>query len=144
MTKFQNYFTKNLSEDLTNKNMNSTILLLVLFFCHFLADYTHLSTAWMLNAKRLGTPLFPILAHAGVHALLMGVAMIVLGYNFDVVYKLVLFQLITHFAIDVWKGRMNGWFTFLQSPANKGHWIVFGIDQYFHAIVIILMVQFAK
>ena len=123
--------------------MNSTILLLVLFFCHFLADYTHLSTAWMLNAKRLGTPLFPILAHAGVHALLMGVVMIVLGYNFDVVYKLVLFQLITHFAIDVWKGRMNGWFPELQSPTNKWHWIVFGFDQLLHALVIITMSVYA-
>lgn len=126
--------------------MNTTILLLTLFFCHFLADYTHLSTAWMLNAKRLGKPLFPILAHAGVHSLLMGIALTILGYGnllqFDIVDKLMIFQLFTHFIIDMWKGRMNGWFPSLQSPANKWHWIVFGIDQYFHAVVIILMVYF--
>ncbi|MEO6902401.1 MAG: hypothetical protein ABI315_04515 [Bacteroidia bacterium] len=53
--------------------MNNSILLISLFFCHFLADFTHLSTNWMLSAKRLGKPLFPILSHAAVHAALMGV-----------------------------------------------------------------------
>jgi len=53
------------------------------------------------------------------------------------------FQLITHFLIDVWKGRMNGWFPTLQSPANKWHWIVFGFDQFLHALVIIGMSVYA-
>jgi len=122
--------------------METTKLLLVLFFCHLLADYTHLSTAWMLNAKRLGKPLFPIFAHAMMHSVLMGIALCIMGIDSETMAKLMLFQLITHFAIDVWKGRMNGWFTALQSPANKWHWIVFGTDQYFHAVVIILMVHY--
>ena len=122
--------------------METTKLLLVLFFCHLLADYTHLSTAWMLNAKRLGKPLFPIFAHAMMHSVLMGIALWIMGIDRETMAKLMLFQLITHFAIDVWKGRMNGWFTALQSPANKWHWIVFGTDQYFHAVVIILMVHY--
>ena len=126
--------------------MTQTQILIGLFICHFLADYTHLSTAWMLNAKRLGKPLFPITIHALVHSLLMGVFLTVLGYGnllkFDIVDKLMIFQFITHFIIDVWKGRMNGWFPSLQSPANKWHWIVFGFDQFLHAVVIILMVYF--
>lgn len=129
--------------------MKETILLLSLFFCHFLADYTHLSTAWMLSAKRLGKPLLPILTHAGVHTILMGVTMTILGYGncftgFDIVGKLMIFQLATHFLIDVWKGRMNGWFPALQSPANKWHWIVFGFDQFLYAGVIILMAYLLK
>ena len=48
-----------------------TQVLLTLFTCHFLADYTHLSTSWMLDAKRLGKPLYPIFQHALVHAILM-------------------------------------------------------------------------
>ena len=120
-----------------------TLLLISLFFCHFLADYTHLSTAWMLGAKRLGRPIIPILAHASVHAFLM---MLVLWFFLDhnqgyLLLKLVLFQLLTHFTIDLWKGRMNAWFPSLQSPANKWHWIVFGADQFFHAVIIILMVH---
>jgi branched-subunit amino acid ABC-type transport system permease component len=131
----------------------TTILLIALSICHFLADYTHLSTAWMLDAKRLGTPLFPIFIHALIHASLMGIVLEIYSYNtipnynpfercFSTVDVLFLFQLFTHFAIDVWKGKMNGWFPSLQSPANKWHWIVFGYDQLMHAIVIILMVQY--
>lgn len=118
-----------------------TIITIGLFICHFLADYTHLSTDWMLNAKRLGKPLKPILTHAMVHTLLMGIFLACLGVSNTIL--LMGFQLITHFLIDVWKGRMNGWFPSLQSPANKWHWVVFGFDQLLHSIVIILMSNYA-
>lgn len=121
-----------------------TQILIGLFICHTLADYTHLSTAWMLNAKRLGKPLYPIFTHAFIHASLM-IVLLALAFGFSG-YKLVVlfsFQLITHFLIDTWKGRMNGWFEKLQSPANKWHWIVFGTDQFLHALVIILMSWYA-
>lgn len=127
-----------------------TTILIALFFCHYLADYTYLSTAWMLNAKRFGKPLFPIFIHALTHATLMLIAIwifnsIKLNYWSGILLKeiyLFLFQLITHFLIDVWKGRMNGWFPSLQNPANKWHWVVFGFDQFLHALVIILMVGY--
>jgi len=117
--------------------MEQTQILIGLFICHFLADYTHLSTAWMLNAKRFGKPIFPIFAHAMVHTLLMGIFLGCMGISNTIL--LMVFQLITHFIIDVWKGRMNGWFPALQSPANKWHWIVFGFDQLLHALVIIVI-----
>lgn len=130
-----------------------TTLLLILFFCHFLADYTHLSTNWMLNAKRLGKPLLPIFCHALIHALLMALALEIyftyklpgydaLDFKYTIVDELFAFQLITHFLIDLWKGKMNTWFPSLQNPANKWHWVIFGADQYLHAIVIILMVAY--
>ena len=124
--------------------MTQTSILIGLFICHWLADYTHLSTAWMLNAKRLGKPLYPILAHASIHSLLMGFFLLFFTdlTQFDII-KLTAFQLITHFLIDVWKGKMNGWFTALQSPANKWHWIVFGFDQLLHALVITTMSVYA-
>jgi len=120
-----------------------TQILIGLFICHFLADYTHLSTSWMLNAKRLGKPLFPIFAHAGMHTILMFLFLVCFTNDLGLVLKLLAFQLITHFLIDVWKGRMNGWFPALQSPANKWHWIVFGFDQLLHALVIIAMSLYA-
>ena len=121
-----------------------TQILIGLFICHFLADYTHLSTAWMLNAKRLGKPLYPIFTHAFIHASLMLVLLaLVFGFSGLKLASLFGFQLITHFLIDVWKGRMNGWFPSLQSPANKWHWIVFGFDQLLHALVIIGMSLYA-
>ena len=45
------------------------LLLILLFFSHFLCDFTPLSTPIMLNAKRVGSPLGPIFEHACVHML---------------------------------------------------------------------------
>lgn len=125
--------------------MEQTTLLIGLSVCHWLADYTHLSNFWMLNAKRLGSPLLPILAHASIHSLLMGFWIILYSYlipksiSWNIWLNVVLFQLVTHFIIDTWKGKMNYWFPNLQNPTNKSHWIVFGFDQLLHNIVIILM-----
>lgn len=120
--------------------MKTTILLL-LFACHFLADFTHLSTNWMLSAKKLGKPFIPIICHAACHAALMYIVMLFFVDGL-LAADLAMFQLITHFLIDLWKGRMNGWFPALQNPANKWHWILMGFDQYLHAIVIITMTTF--
>lgn len=118
--------------------MQTTVLML-LFLCHTLADYTHMSTSWMLGAKRFGKPLFPIFIHASIHAMLMS---LVVGYFIGFEYKwayLVILQWSSHFAIDVFKGKLNYWLPNLQSPSNKWHWVVFGFDQYLHSVVIIIM-----
>ncbi len=121
-----------------------TTLLILLFVSHFLGDYTHLSTNWMLNAKRLGKPVLPILVHAGVHAILIGIVLsFFVSIKTPLFWNLVLFELYTHFLIDVLKGRMNGWFPSLQNPANKFFWYIFGADQLAHSIVIIIIVKFA-
>lgn len=118
--------------------MSFYLILIGLFFCHFLADFTHLSTDWMLSAKRFGKPIYPIFVHAFVHASLMLVFISLIGIAGKNAAYLFCIQLSTHFLIDVLKGRMNGWFPELQLPTNKWHWVVFGFDQYLHAIVIIL------
>lgn len=119
--------------------------------CHWLADYTHLSTPSMLAAKKIGKPLLPIFMHALVHAFLMNMATLLFIYaikdnipvkthwhlvavSADTVFIL---QLLTHFAIDVLKGKLNIWFPALGNPVNKGHWYIFGLDQLGHQIVII-------
>jgi hypothetical protein len=130
---------------------HTLILLLSLFFCHWLGDYTHLSTNWMLTAKRFGSPLLPIFCHALVHACLMGIVLEIychltianyetVIFSFTHVDKLFFLQLITHFLIDVWKGKMNFWFPNLSVPSNKGHWYIFGFDQLLHSVVILIMV----
>ena len=116
-------------------------LFILLFICHFLCDFTPLSTAWMLKAKQAGKPLLPILAHAGMHA---GTMFIVLLFftNLLIAFKLGCFQLLTHFIIDVWKGRMNSWFPILRDSTKKSYWIIFGFDQFLHQLVIVLMVSY--
>lgn len=112
------------------------LTLLLLNICHWAGDFSPLSTAWMLNAKRFGKPLLPILAHAGVHTLLFFTAIFALR-GFDMALLAAAIQLPTHFAIDVFKGKMNVWFPELQSFENKFHWWVFGADQLLHQSVII-------
>ena len=115
--------------------------LLALNLCHWAADFTHLSTQWMLNAKRLGKPITPILAHAGVHATLFFIFISFL-HGFEAGFLSAAIQFPTHFVIDVWKGRLNGWFENLQNPTNKYHWWIFGLDQYLHQAVIIATASF--
>lgn len=115
-------------------------LLILLNLCHWLADYTWLSTDWMLKAKRFGKPLYPILCHAFVHSFLMGV---ILQIWYPQARWLFFIQLITHFSIDVLKGRFNVWFPKVSAPSNVIHWAVFGADQFAHQMVIIFMAWIA-
>lgn len=113
-------------------------ILILLFLCHFLADYTYLSTNWMLTAKKFGYPLFPIFVHASIHAILMGfIILIYLPLYETVIISLI--QLSTHWLIDIGKGRLNKANPSIMDPTNKLHWCVFGMDQFFHTIVIIMM-----
>lgn len=121
-----------------------TTILIGLFICHFLADYTHLSTSWMLNAKRYGEPIIPIISHACVHGLLMGIVLaFYVSINQPMFWSIILFQIYSHFMIDLLKGKVNLWFPSVRNPANKIHWIVFGFDQLLHALVIIGMSLYA-
>ena len=97
----------------------------------------------MLNAKRTGSPFYPILCHAMVHGLTMSAVLFLFGIMPMTVLLLFLFQTITHAGIDTLKGRLNVWFPIVSNPANKIHWILFGADQLAHQLVIIYMVYFA-
>ena len=122
--------------------MSTTLLILLvgLFVCHYLADFTHLSMNFMLEAKRTGKPLLPIFIHALVHADLMFFFLLFMTPNTKIVTTLFLIELFSHFAIDTRKGRMNVWFKKVASPSNKIHWVVFGADQLLHSLIIVLMV----
>lgn len=114
------------------------MLFILLLLCHYLGDYTHLSRPFMLAAKRFGKPIGPILLHALVHAVLMA-SVVFLFSGFRAAMVGLLIQLVSHFVIDVLKGRMNVWYPALQSPANIFHWYVFGFDQTLHIVIIFLI-----
>lgn len=122
-------------------NMQTEILI-YLFICHFLADFTHLQNNFMLDAKRFGKPIVPIFLHASVHSLLMTICLLLFGIEGLILVMACFIQLISHFAIDLWKGRMNVWIPTLQNPTNKWHWVVFGFDQLLHSFVIIFISNF--
>lgn len=122
-------------------NSVSLIALIVLSVCHWAADLTHLSTDWMLNAKKYGKPLYPIFIHALIHALLFFVTILFL-YDIHAAIFAGLFQLTTHFFIDLFKGKLNFWFRKLEDPANRFHWWLFGADQFMHHLVIFVTVYY--
>jgi hypothetical protein len=111
-----------------------------------IGDFSPLSTKWMLEAKLKGKPLLPILCHALVHASLMFVPIhIFTNYSMKALDKadlMILFQLISHFTIDVWKGRMGVWFPSLSINTNAEFWYLFGFDQFLHQCVILIMIAF--
>lgn len=115
------------------------VVLILLNVCHWLGDYTHLSTTEMLQAKRIGKPLLPIFCHAFTHSLLFFLLFCFFVDNASLIGICVLIELISHFGIDVLKGKMNVWFPSLANPVNKLHWYVFGLDQLLHQIVIIII-----
>jgi len=119
--------------------MNMILLIFLLLICHLLADFSPLSTDWMLRAKSKGSPLFPIFVHAGVHGFLM---LIILFFFIPMAlaFKLSAFQWISHFAIDVLKGKMNVFFPSVANPSNRLYWMLFGFDQFLHQSIILLMV----
>jgi len=118
--------------------MDNFIIIIGLFAFHYLADFTHLSTPWMLKAKYLGKPLFPIFCHALVHALLM-CGFLYFYTNINTLINLFLLQLITHFIIDTLKGNINYFFPNVTDNKKPVHWYVFGFDQLLHNIVIVIM-----
>jgi hypothetical protein len=120
--------------------MNNIFLVLTLFLAHYLGDFTHLSTPKMLEAKRFADKKMPILAHAFVHAILQAFVFAVFGFSVNAVASSFFAHLFFHFCIDVWKGKMNANFEILQNPAKKPHWYIFGLDQFFHQVTILIVV----
>ena len=121
----------------------TTTVLLTLFLlqaCHWAADFTHLSTPWMLGAKAKGTPLWPIAVHAGVHAVLMAFVVGALGWGLLAMGGIFMVEWGTHFLIDVGKGRLQAAYPALSQSQNPYHWWLFGLDQWLHQAVIVGMV----
>lgn len=117
-------------------------VLLILLFCHYLADFTHLSTPWMLKAKSIGDPLLPIFVHSLVHGVLFYVALSFMAGS-NAAFLGFVSQITTHFLIDYFKGRLSYYFpNTIGNPAHNFHWLIFGLDQMLHIYVIILLAYF--
>jgi hypothetical protein len=116
-------------------------VLILLNIGHFFGDYTHLSKPSMLAAKKFGTPLRPILEHAIVHAVLAFIIAIFMNVLFLKAILIFSIMLVTHFLIDMVKGKLNKEVPILQDPTQYWHWWAFGIDQFLHQVVLIALAQ---
>ncbi|MBR5638748.1 MAG: DUF3307 domain-containing protein [Muribaculaceae bacterium] len=117
-------------------------LLISLLVCHFLADFC-LTTSQMIEAKATGKHLQHIVLHAAVHAVMMGVVLLVFGVSSAVVVWLFAFELITHLAIDYGKGFLGRKFMALGDNTTKPFWVLYGFDQLLHLMVVVAIVYFA-
>lgn len=131
-----------------DKIKNMLVLLILCFFVHFLADFTKLSTNRMLKAKSEFKSfleldnLFGIAAHASVHGLLLFLVSIPFIGWYSLLFGLV--NLLLHCAIDCGKPLLTNYLVSKEIKAgdssNVWFWTVFGLDQFLHALTIILTV----
>ena len=119
--------------------METATLLVGLFFCHFLADFTWLYTPSMESAKNSGNATLPIFYHAIIHTFVMAVFLTGSDLPLIAIGNMLALQLLTHFLIDLCESRINARFPSLRCQCNRLNWLVIGAVQCAHLIVIWLM-----
>jgi len=118
--------------------MENITLLAILFFSHYLVDYTALGNTIEINGSKYLTALI----HSWIHSIIM--ALILFGYSFLILelktYKIlnaILIQLFSHFLIDASVGIINHlWF---RANTKSNQTLILGYDQFMHSLVLILI-----
>ena len=114
------------------------LLLIALLICHYLADFC-LTWPALIRSKADGRNVWPILLHAAVHAVLMGVCLLVFGVTTEQLFLLMSLELVTHFIIDVGKAALSVKIPLLADIKRKPYWVLFGLDQLLHQLVVIII-----
>jgi len=114
------------------------LLLATLLVCHYLADFCLTSPA-MIKAKADGHNPWPILLHASIHAGLIGLCLMCWSITWKLLLILVLVELISHFLIDMTKGRLTAHYAVLADMQKKPYWMLYGFDQLLHVLVIVMI-----
>lgn len=114
------------------------VLLVIMLICHYLADFC-LTSPSMIKAKADGRNPWPILLHASVHALLIGLCLLVWGIEWKLLLLLMLVELISHFLIDRGKGRLTFYSPLLADQQKKPYWMLYGFDQLLHLLIIVII-----
>lgn len=114
------------------------LLLVALFVAHDLGDFTPLATARIRQAKAEGGPMGPIAVHAGVHALLVGLAIVAVARpSASILGVAVGAEFVTHFAIDATRARIGARIPALSNWHSNPFWWALGLDQLLHGLVLI-------
>jgi len=117
---------------------NVVYLLIVLLVCHYLADFC-LTAPVMIRAKADGKELWPIVLHSAIHAVLMGLCLLVYGTEWRLLLLLMTIELGSHFVIDVSKAQFSIRFPYLSDNRHKPYWMLYGFDQLLHQILVIII-----
>ena len=121
---------------------SATLLLIALLVCHYLADFC-LTMTVMIRAKADGRRLWPIALHALVHAALMGMCLCIYGVGWKWLLVLTAIELVSHFVIDVSKARLSIRHPYLSDSRRKPYWMLYGLDQLLHQLVVVVIWQLA-
>lgn len=116
--------------------MNSLILLITLLVCHYLADFC-LTLPIMIRAKAKGKQLWPIVLHSMVHAVLMGLCLLLFGVSVLTTLYLMVAEAMSHFIIDLSKARLSAHVPRLADATDKPYWMLYGLDQLLHQLVVV-------
>jgi hypothetical protein len=122
--------------------MNSLKLLVTLLVCHYLADFC-LTLPIMIRAKANGKQLWPIALHSMVHALLMGLCLLLFGVSVLTTLYLMAAEAASHFIIDLSKARLSSRIPRLADATGKPYWMLYGLDQLLHQLVVVGIWAFA-
>jgi ABC-type transport system involved in Fe-S cluster assembly fused permease/ATPase subunit len=119
------------------------IYLICLFLSHYIFDYGYSITPKMIKAKSIGSPILPIMKHAGLHTIGISLVITLFTYNSDIYFLNLILgsfaMFCTHTFIDVMKGRIGSKYKRLSNPSDPLHWHFFALDQFLHTLVIILI-----
>lgn len=109
------------------------LILLLLQFKHLLADYVW-QNGWMIaNKGNYGHP--GGLAHAGLHALLTVIVLVVTGFALWPILILGLLEFAIHYHIDFAKDRITR--VRKPDPNKREYWVFHGIDQFCHQVTLV-------
>ena len=112
------------------------LLLISLLVSHYLADFC-LTTPKMIRAKADGRNPWPILLHAASHSGLMAICLLLWTIPWKAVLLAMAVEWGTHFLIDLTKARLSARFPRLADQQQKPYWMLYGLDQLFHQLVIV-------
>ncbi|MCR4835875.1 MAG: DUF3307 domain-containing protein [Bacteroidaceae bacterium] len=114
------------------------LLLTTLLVCHYLADFCFTTPA-MIKAKADGRNPWPIMLHAGIHAGLVGICLLVWGISWKLLLILILIEFVSHFLVDTAKGLLTAHYLILTDMQKKPYWMLYGFDQLLHLLVIVMI-----
>jgi hypothetical protein len=113
-------------------------LLAGLLLAHYLGDFTPLASARMQEAKANAGPLPTIGAHAGIHGLLVGLAVALLAAPvWTLIIAAAAIEFVTHFGLDTVRARLGRRFPKLNDPGQRAFWYALGADQLGHGLVLL-------
>lgn len=121
---------------MTEALQTALILLILLQSKHVIGDFFLQTPRMLVDRNRylhLGRA-----QHAGIHAVLSGVSLLIVGAPPIFTVIICAIELALHYHIDFFKGRISD--AAGHTPADAGYWRAFGLDQLAHQLTYVGMI----